>query len=286
MFRCRCLRRFYKTMEPAREDTIVLDSYDEARDTARVHYDITNSTMDAARVQCARRSDSKYIVVTASQQRCGRGTSNRSWLSPLGNVYLTVCVRKDLLGTRIAFLPLDTGVAVVEGVLDSLPENIRTPDPRLKGRLPAAPGAAPMQVCVKWPNDVLLGGSKISGNLIEDGGSHMLIGIGINVKVRPQVADGGRAAESLKSAGAHPESAPEVAESVASHLIDRLQQPLAKEVVQHYERLIDWAEPVRERLEGGGRGPPLRAIRLTEWGHLVVQGEDGEERSLCTTYLF
>jgi BirA family biotin operon repressor/biotin-[acetyl-CoA-carboxylase] ligase len=41
---------------------------------------------------------------------------------------------------------------------------------------------------IKWPNDILIDGKKVSGILIEYSGDFVIIGIGINVKTNPTVA--------------------------------------------------------------------------------------------------
>ena len=42
-------------------------------------------------------------------------------------------------------------------------------------------------IVLKWPNDVLLNGAKISGILLEKGvGDYMIIGIGVNLKAAPE----------------------------------------------------------------------------------------------------
>ena len=53
---------------------------------------------------------------------------------------------------------------------------------------------------LKWPNDLLLAGAKLSGILLERGAAHVVVGIGVNVAHHPALAD--RATTSLRAAGA------------------------------------------------------------------------------------
>lgn len=59
---------------------------------------------------------------------------------------------------------------------------------------------------LKWPNDVLLGGSKVAGVLIEAELPFLLVGIGVNVRNKPEVPqngpDRGRPAACLADFGA------------------------------------------------------------------------------------
>lgn len=58
---------------------------------------------------------------------------------------------------------------------------------------PAKPGKSdePPRVFLKWPNDVLLGGRKVAGVLIEAELSFLLVGIGVNVRQKPDVPQQG-----------------------------------------------------------------------------------------------
>eukprot|EP00756_Hemistasia_phaeocysticola_P048437 Hpha_TRINITY_DN22860_c0_g1::TRINITY_DN22860_c0_g1_i1::g.84268::m.84268/K03524/birA; BirA family transcriptional regulator, biotin operon repressor / biotin-[acetyl-CoA-carboxylase] ligase len=255
----------------------------------RVHFEVADSTMAYARQLSARYGQHRdFFVVTAASQRSGRGTGERVWLCPPGNVYMTVAIRKELLGSRLAFLPLDVGLAVVHGVCRSLPGSVRSLDPAVGGKGPRGEADEAL-LSVKWPNDVLISGTKVSGNLIQDSGVHMIVGIGVNVKEAPVVKDRGRTAGSLAQFGAEPDSAFEVAGHIADCLINRVLQPRTN-VVPEYSSLIDWSAPIFEREEKGSgpTGPKLKAVRLTEWGHLVVRNwdaEDAAERTLCAEYL-
>ena len=64
-----------------------------------------------------------------------------------------------------------------------------------------ASGAISPTVSLKWPNDVLINGEKVSGVLIEMEKDHLIIGIGCNIGTAPVVVDtgpnGGRQATCL-----------------------------------------------------------------------------------------
>jgi BirA family transcriptional regulator, biotin operon repressor / biotin---[acetyl-CoA-carboxylase] ligase len=127
-----------------------------------VYYTSTTSTMDIARAE----ADADAIegtTVLAEEQTAGRGRFGRTWVSPSGkNLYFTVVLRPNVEQVRLLGIlsPLAVALAIEEST-----------------------GLTPQ---IKWPNDVLLAGRKVSGILIETefSGSdpkYALVGIGINV---------------------------------------------------------------------------------------------------------
>ena len=122
----------------------------------------TTSTMDIARGD-AEAGARDGTVVLAEEQTKGRGRFDRAWVSPAGqNLYLTLIMRPSL--ARLRSLSIVSPLAVALAVED-------------------ATDLAPR---IKWPNDVLINGRKLSGVLIESevrGQSveYALLGIGINV---------------------------------------------------------------------------------------------------------
>lgn len=125
--------------------------------------DVTASTNDDVR-RAAERGEPEGLVVYARKQTSGRGRHGRIWDSPEGNLYCSVLLRptneKELLG-------LYSFVAVL-AVYDTVSTYV---DP-LKARL-------------KWPNDVLVEGKKISGILIEAGEDYLVMGVGLNLAHHP-----------------------------------------------------------------------------------------------------
>ncbi len=102
-------------------------------------------------------------VVIADAQRRGRGRLGREWASPAGrNLYVSIVLRCDVPGDRLAQVGLLAGVAVCETVRRWCPAAV-----------------------IKWPNDVLVGGRKLAGTLAElSGGAPprvVVLGIGVNL---------------------------------------------------------------------------------------------------------
>jgi len=133
-----------------------------------IHYfDEVDSTMDIAR-ELARKQCPHFTVVIAGRQNKGRGRLKRSWLSSEGGLYFTIVVRPKIppvLSSRVNF--------AASMILAQTLRNMFN-----------------INAMVKWPNDVLVDGKKISGILSEmeaeiDRVSFISIGLGINVNNDP-----------------------------------------------------------------------------------------------------
>ncbi len=105
------------------------------------------------------------------KQTAGRGRSGRKWQSPPGNLAASLLVRPDQPASQAARLTFVASLAVADAVAGHLD------------------GEA--AVTCKWPNDVLVGGRKIAGLLLEAGTdargdmAFLIIGVGINVVAHP-----------------------------------------------------------------------------------------------------
>jgi BirA family biotin operon repressor/biotin-[acetyl-CoA-carboxylase] ligase len=94
----------------------------------------------------------------------------RSWLSPRGNIALSIILYPDI--NFLPFLIMIASLAVVRGIEDITGLNTQ----------------------IKWPNDILIEGKKVCGILIENeikGNivAYSIVGIGINVSWQPSDAD-------------------------------------------------------------------------------------------------
>lgn len=118
------------------------------------------STQAVARV-LAESGSAEGKVVIAEAQTEGRGHRGRRWHSGHGGLYMTTVLRpRSVTG----LVPLMAGVAVAETIRDT----------------------ADIDVRLKWPNDILIDGRKVSGILAESAWSrsevkHILLGIGVNL---------------------------------------------------------------------------------------------------------
>jgi BirA family transcriptional regulator, biotin operon repressor / biotin---[acetyl-CoA-carboxylase] ligase len=128
------------------------------------HYDSIGSTNDEA-LRLAREGAVHGTVVHADEQTAGRGRLSRRWLSPPGNLYLSIVLRQDLPATRGAEIGFVAALAVADAIEAMLPRQSRA--------------------TLKWPNDVLVRDGKVSGILLEHAGDALILGIGVNVLHAP-----------------------------------------------------------------------------------------------------
>ena len=130
----------------------------------------------------------------ADAQSAGRGRQGRGWASPPGNLYASTLVRLRAGDPPAPTLALVAAVALREAV--------------------ATFGG---DALIKWPNDLLIDGAKLSGVLLERHGDAIVVGFGVNLAHHP--ADIDRPATSLAAAtGAAPDPdvfLPVLAESLA-----------------------------------------------------------------------
>lgn len=145
------------------------------------------STNDEAHV-LARQGAADRTAVTAVEQLGGKGRRGRAWASPPGNLYLSAILRPSCPVGQAAQLSFVASLAMRDAVRRFLPDSAA--------------------VAVKWPNDVLVDGSKISGILLETGpisggdAAYVILGMGINLAHHPDNAE--RPATSLAALNADP----------------------------------------------------------------------------------
>lgn len=112
--------------------------------------------------------------ILAHQQTAARGRRGRAWANPAGNFAATLVLRPTESPDQVALRSFVASLALHETLV-------------------AATGRAEV-FSLKWPNDVLLNGGKLAGILLESAGaggnlSHFAIGIGVNLRVTPDVTE-------------------------------------------------------------------------------------------------
>jgi BirA family biotin operon repressor/biotin-[acetyl-CoA-carboxylase] ligase len=137
----------------------------------RLHrYETLGSTNDEAKA-LARAGAPEGTLVWAGEQTAGRGRRGRIWLSPPGNLYLSLVMRPAGAPSRAAQL----GFVAALGLGDAL----------------AALAGPALHLRYKWPNDLLANGKKFAGILLEsetgakDGVDFVVVGIGVNIVCAP-----------------------------------------------------------------------------------------------------
>lgn len=120
--------------------------------------------------------------IFATRQVAGRGRRGRAWSDPQGN-FAASLVLKPAEAPGQAALRSFVAALALHDALSAL-----------------APGA---DLALKWPNDVLLGGGKLAGILLEGAGAgarmdHLVIGFGVNLSHAPERGEAAIAPISLR----------------------------------------------------------------------------------------
>jgi BirA family biotin operon repressor/biotin-[acetyl-CoA-carboxylase] ligase len=225
--------------------------------------DATQSTNDDA-MRAAREGDPGRLWIVAREQKAGRGRHGREWASPVGNLYaslLLVDPCEPALAPQLGFvagLALHRAVESVAGI--------------------GAPALA-----LKWPNDLLLDGAKVSGLLLEGqqirGGRvfALVIGFGVNVAFAPFGTP--YPATSLRDAVGHVEL-----DEVFTALADAFARAFSAWAHAHHTAPDPFAEVRAEWLaRAAGRGSRV-TIRLPSGGRDgIFEGLDPVGRLLLRT---
>lgn len=131
----------------------------------------TSSTNDDA-LKAAREGDPGQLWIVAAEQVAGRGRHGRQWSSPKGNLYSSLLLIDPCDMVAAPQLGFVIGLAVHEAI-------------------EAITGIGAPRLSLKWPNDLLLDGAKVSGLILEghrigpQGSLAIVIGCGINVAFAP-----------------------------------------------------------------------------------------------------
>lgn len=140
----------------------------------RLHHHASVGSTNEEALALGRAGDPGRLWVLADRQTAGRGRVGRSWDSPSGNHYaslLLVDPCPQRLAPQLSFV---AGVAAVRALI--------------------AVAGAGRGIALKWPNDVLCGGAKLAGLLVEGAstmpGAHSsgfsaVLGFGVNCASHP-----------------------------------------------------------------------------------------------------
>lgn len=225
-------------------------------------YDEIDSTSEEAKRR-ARSGEISPVWIAARQQTAGRGRLGRNWISPTGNLFVTVLFPEPGGLSVASRIPFAAALAVLDACTTALPD---------------------LEAKLKWPNDVRVNGAKICGILTETGDTNgvtwIALGMGINIQHAPEVTE--QASTSLKQEGAAPGLMPEhVLEDLKSSLDQRLAQAR-----NDFERLLeDWlrhAEGLGQSIEAGPRDKRLRGVfeGLAPDGGLNLRLPDGSRQTI------
>ena len=144
----------------------------------------------------------------------------------------------------------------------------------------------PGRTMLKWPNDVLLGGAKMSGILLERAGDAVVIGIGVNIAHHPDLPD--RPTTSLAAHGVAitpADFAVRLAEMLAAWLTIWRTDGLGQVVARWVSRAHPCGTPLVARL-ADGEDVPGTFDGLASDGALLLRLADGGARAIHAADVF
>ena len=134
----------------------------------RVYYFDTIDTTQNFAMRIASKNNENGTIIISKKQTGGRGRMKRKWKSPVGGIWMSIIIHPKFETPYATLVPIATSLALcisMEKILKVKPE-------------------------LKWPNDVTLKGKKVAGVLIDTSIisneiENMVLGIGINFKIKP-----------------------------------------------------------------------------------------------------
>ena len=156
--------------------------------------------IDSTNAEARRRAEAGEagpLWLVGLRQTAGRGRRGRAWETGEGNLAATLLLRTDKTPAEAAQISFVAALAVADLLARYVPREL---------------------ISLKWPNDPLLGGLKVSGILIESGASPvgglwLAVGIGVNLKRKP--IDAERPATAIATYRENPPSPRQAAEGLA-----------------------------------------------------------------------
>ncbi|WP_253190503.1 biotin--[acetyl-CoA-carboxylase] ligase [Sphingomonas sp. LM7] len=204
--------------------------------------------------ELAQSGASEGLWLRAERQNAGKGRQGRAWDSPAGNLYISTLVRVRPGEPSPATLALVAAVALEEAV--------------------SLFGVQPM---LKWPNDLLIDGAKLSGILLERVEDAVIVGFGVNLAQHPD--DLGRPATSVAAHAPAPD--PEIFAETLAEIFARWLSRWREGIAPVRDRWLARAHPtgtaLTARLADGSSVDGL-FDGLDPQGALILRLADGTSR--------
>lgn len=250
-------------------DLLSYDEIDEYREAKFIgdeiiYFNSIDSTNNYAKEIAFEKTEG--TVITAEEQTSGKGRLGRDWSSPAKKgIYFSIILKPTLAPSQVAKLTLIGAAAVHLGLKD-----------------------IDIDTNIKWPNDIVIDGKKVSGILTEMSCelniiNYIVIGIGINANLDEDdlLDELKEKATSLKIATGKSIRRNQLLASVLNHfekLYDSFMENLDLEetikICRKNSALI--GKEVRIIRDGGTRYG--RAIDINNEGELLMQFREGAER--------
>jgi BirA family transcriptional regulator, biotin operon repressor / biotin---[acetyl-CoA-carboxylase] ligase len=233
---------------------------------APVHFAEVTGSSNSDLLRLAGEGAPEWTVFVADQQVAGRGRMGRTWVSsPGSSLMVSVLLRPSLAPAEATILALGAGAAMA---------------------LACEKGCGVQARC-KWPNDLMMGGRKLGGVLVEAQVQdtrllHAVIGVGVNLTQRAEdfPLELRENATSVAQEGGRPDAAVLLSSYIGqlARLCDPRRPAFRSTVLQAYRGLCDTVgRSVRATTTSGSEIAGL-AQAIGDAGELIVETSTGQER--------
>jgi BirA family biotin operon repressor/biotin-[acetyl-CoA-carboxylase] ligase len=236
-----------------------------------LHLSSLDSTNEQARRMAADGVRAPHWIL-ADQQTAGRGRRGRAWSSPTGNLMTTLYLPVSMAADEAGQLAFVAGLALHKTVLGLVED---------RG-----------EVRLKWPNDVLINGAKVSGILLESALAKsnqldwLAIGLGLNLQHYPE--DTPYPASSVKAiAGSAPDNvqALHILAAAFEHFYLQWKSAGFATILTAWRQVAqNIGQPITARLETEEINGIFEDIDAT--GALILRGDDNQRRVISAADIF
>ncbi|MBO6794897.1 MAG: biotin--[acetyl-CoA-carboxylase] ligase [Balneolaceae bacterium] len=225
------------------------------------YYPELSSTNDHAK-KIINESSLHGSLIVADHQTAGKGQHQRKWDAEPGQNLTFSIIFEPQKGERLSILTLACALAVCEYIDENLPET----------------------AWLKWPNDVLIGGKKVSGLLTEtvfkgDKLERLVIGIGVNINQQTFENELANSATSFSLLDKNTHQR----ELVLARLLTRIEYFYRLWSTQNSylikrinSKLIGYGKWIRLEVDGREVNGEFKLLGINESGHLLVLNKELE----------
>jgi BirA family biotin operon repressor/biotin-[acetyl-CoA-carboxylase] ligase len=233
----------------------------------KIHFLSEVASTNTLAMEMAAEGTPEGTVVIAETQTSGKGRLGRKWISPKGNLYLSVVLRPKIPMHKAPLITLTGAVAVASA--------IRT--------------TCGLEAGIKWPNDILISGKKACGLLTEmsaeqDRIRHVVLGIGVDVNM--EISELPPEVRLLTTTLAAEAGAKINRIALLQQVLQDLERWYQKLLIHDMDVLEEWKKlnmTVGNRITVSGAGEALEGLAqgIDRDGRLIVRLDDGTIRTVA-----
>ncbi len=199
----------------------------------------------------------EYAFIRAESQTHGRGQFGREWVSDPENLFVTLRL-SDSAESLDNLLPLAVALGVVMALED----------------LHVSAG-------IKWPNDIMMGNSKVGGILIEKKAGVIMAGIGLNISFAPETSQKENffhiRSGCLKESGVNLEASRVwnlILKSIRHHMPGMMREP--SKIAKDTEAWLAFKGETVVLEDAGENDGPARILGIDKNGRLIIETIKGK----------